>query len=141
MERVHDGVKEFEQSAHFLDRIRRNNAIQNRTPKVLEKGYECARSQPDCAAFTKCIVPQKHVLSEIDSSLARKCKSEGIKIIRSRQIHRTASLVVPRGSRRYSRMCAPVDQYLRESNDRESASRGLTVLTHPLACSAVCGAS
>ena len=31
-----------------------------------------------CAALTKRIVPQKHVLSEIDSTLARKCKSEGV---------------------------------------------------------------
>ena len=56
------------------------------------------------------------------------------------RIHRIASSVVPRGSRRYLRMSAAGDWCLRESSDLESASRALAVLTYPLACSAVCRA-
>ena len=53
----------------------------NRTPEVLERGCVCARSRQDCAVLTTCVVPQKHVLSEIDSTFPRKCKSEGVECI------------------------------------------------------------
>ena len=36
------------------------------------------RLRPDCAALTERIVSKNHVLSEIDSTLSRKCKSEGV---------------------------------------------------------------
>ena len=65
-------------SARFIHGIRWNKALKNRTPEIFEENCACALSKPDCAALTKRVIFQKHLMSNIDSKLAQNRKSESV---------------------------------------------------------------